>query len=418
MSKRDTEVLVAGAGPVGLYAALLLQERGIRVQVIDSQHRGTTRSYALALHPRSLELLDLVGLTPELVAAGRKLDIIVFYGSGRRQAEVRLAELKSRYPFILVLPQSSLEAALERRLADKKIEVEWSHRLSELELGETGIGATIQKLGKESVGYAVSHSEWVVEKELTTRAGFIVGADGHQSRVRRALGISFESVAPAQLFAVFEQAAEKSAGDELQVVLDERTSVLWPLGGSRLRWSFEIDPREAEETAREKSRLVVALGQHAFTYLDATMLRRLTSERAPWFEASTCELAWSLAARFERRIAAELGRGSAYLAGDAAHLAAPMGVVSMNAGLWEARELCERMVNVLRQGGRRDELARFAAEWAKVTRPAIVPASAVVVAASAPAWVRENAARIVECLPASGEHLDALMAQLGLSLKR
>ncbi len=418
LGKRDTEVLVAGAGPVGLYAALLLSERGIRVQIVDEQHRSTTRSYALALHPRSLELLDEVGLTPELVAAGRKLEAVTFHADGKRQAEVRLAELKSRYPFVLVLPQSALEAALERRLADHKVEVDWSHRLSEVELGESSATIGVQKLSKESVGYAISHTEWVVERESSTRAAFVLGADGHHSRVRRELGIPFESVGPSQFFAIFEFTADRPAPSELQVVLGERVSVLWPLGGNRHRWSFEIAPTEAEESEREKSRVVVMLGHRSYSFLDVSMLRRLVGERAPWVEGSVGELAWSLAARFERRLASELGRGSAWLAGDAAHLAAPMGVQSMNAGLWEARELCERMVASLREGGRRDELARFGAEWSRALKPVMTTASSVEATKEASAWVRGNAARIVDSLPASGEHLEALMAQLGLRFRR
>jgi len=413
--RRDTEVLVAGAGPVGLYAGLLLSERGIRVQIVDEQFRSTTRSYALALHPRSLELFDEVGLTAELIAAGRKVDAVTFFGGGKKQVEVRYADLKTRYPFLLVLPQSALEAALERRLSEKKVEIDWSHRVAELDLQADSATATVQKLAKESVGYAISHTEWMVEREFTTRAAFVIGADGYQSRVRRELGIPFEAVAAPQFFAVFELSADKPAPHELQVVLDERTSVVWPLAGNRYRWSFEIGESEAAETAREKSRLVVVLGQHSFNYLDPTMLRRLLGERAPWFEPNPTELAWSLAARFERRVASELGRGSAWLAGDSAHLSPPMGVQSMNSGFWEARELCERMVASLRQGGRRDELARFAGEWSRAWQRLQSPA-AVTAGPKATSWVRANAGRIFDSLPASGDHLQALLAQLDLSL--
>ena len=55
--KRHSEILVVGAGPVGLYTALLLAEQGLDVEIVDGQWSTAARSYALALHPRSLELL-------------------------------------------------------------------------------------------------------------------------------------------------------------------------------------------------------------------------------------------------------------------------------------------------------------------------------------------------------------------------
>ena len=70
-----TEVLVVGAGPTGLLAALQLVHRGLRVEVIDEEWRPAGHSYALALHPRSLERLAEVGLAEETIAAGRRLEL-------------------------------------------------------------------------------------------------------------------------------------------------------------------------------------------------------------------------------------------------------------------------------------------------------------------------------------------------------
>lgn len=414
-ARRDAEVVVVGAGPVGLYAALLLSERGIRVQIIDEEFCETTRSYALALHPSSLELLEEVGLAAPLIAAGQRLDTVAFYGAGVRQGEAHFADIKSRYPFVLVLPQSTLETVLTRRLSEKGIEVDWSHRLVDLELGEGSANLTIQKLAKETLGYAISHTEWAVERESSTRVAFVLGADGHRSRTRRELGIAFDTVAPSQFFAVFEFCADRPATQELRVVLDEQTSVLWPLGDGRYRWSFEVSPDYVQESAREKSRLVVVLGQKSFNYLDPAVLQELINDRAPWFAAGVSDFAWSLAARFESRVAAELGKGSAWLAGDAAHLAPPMSVQSMNAGFSEAQALCERMVAALRHGGRRDELPRFASEWSNEFHRVLNPQIGGTDQGPASSWFRDRSVRVAECLPASGKYRRDLLQQLGLS---
>src|ERR1041385_6511115 len=63
----DPEVLVVGAGPVGLAAALFLQQSGVRVEIIDMHVRTTQHSYALAIHPRTLQVLEEAGLADALV---------------------------------------------------------------------------------------------------------------------------------------------------------------------------------------------------------------------------------------------------------------------------------------------------------------------------------------------------------------
>jgi len=82
--ERDVQVLVCGAGPVGLMAALSLARRGVRAAVVDEQPRTAARTYACALHPRSSELLDDVG------AARTELIKLVY--SGRYSASVARIE--------------------------------------------------------------------------------------------------------------------------------------------------------------------------------------------------------------------------------------------------------------------------------------------------------------------------------------
>src|SRR5208283_1145070 len=113
MREEQTEVLVVGPGPVGLLTALLLAEAGLEVRIIDREERTTTRSYACALHPRVLRLLDQFGLAETLVPLGRKVQTVAFYDGAARRAEVKLSSKAGRFPFLLILPQSALEGALE-----------------------------------------------------------------------------------------------------------------------------------------------------------------------------------------------------------------------------------------------------------------------------------------------------------------
>ena len=110
----DPEVLVVGAGPVGLVATLFLQQHGVRVEIVDSHQRTTQHSYALAIHPRTLGILDEAGLADELIGAGRKLTKVAYYEGRERRAEIDYSALASKHPYLLVVRQSLLVRAWSR----------------------------------------------------------------------------------------------------------------------------------------------------------------------------------------------------------------------------------------------------------------------------------------------------------------
>ncbi len=412
--KMTTDVLVVGAGPVGMTAALLLARRGIDVQVVDEQWRTAARSYALALHPRSLSILDDLGLTDELLTHGRRVPRVGLWDSTGRRAELDLGKLGGPFPFLLVLPQSALEGLLEERLKEEGVEIRWNHRLANFEVGADGVHGTIERLGKESTGYSVTMTEWLVKGRTSVSARFLVGADGHRSVVRRQVGIEFEEVGPAASFAVFECSTSGDPGDEMRTVLDSgRASAYWPLPGDRFRWSFEID-EETQSMERAKSRLSVHVDDEAFPYLEPARLPEFLGERAPWFDLPVDTFHWSVGIRFERRLATEMGRGPVVLVGDAAHLAGPVGIQSMNGGMRESEELAETLGAILRDGSPTSGLDNLRADRRAAWRR-ILEADPIDTSDAAP-WVAERAATIVAATPASGPDLDALLAQVGIVL--
>src|SRR5690349_6821389 len=195
MKEIKTEVLVVGAGPAGLLTAALLSEAGIKVEIIDQQERTTARSYACALHPGSLELLNKLGLAEALQARGKRVHRVAFYEGKTRHAVVNFAELSGQFPFLLVVPQSDLEQILEERLFNKhELKVMWSHRFDNLKSEDESVTVDVEKLGGTAVGYIVPHWETVVQKRLSIRAQYVVGADGHNSLVRQRAGIQYDSL--------------------------------------------------------------------------------------------------------------------------------------------------------------------------------------------------------------------------------
>ncbi|MDX1630674.1 MAG: FAD-dependent monooxygenase [Thermoanaerobaculia bacterium] len=415
--KSDPEVLVVGAGPVGMVSALELARAGVRVEIVDEQWRTAGHSYALALHPRSVDLLVQRGLE-DLADRGHRIDTVAFYDGGDRRAELDLSLLAGDHPELLVVPQRALEDLLENRLRREKVKVRWNHRLSVLDATTARPEVRIERLGKDTTGYGISSTVWVVEKIFRMEPFLVLGADGHRSSVRRRAGIDFPEVGEAQVFGVFEFLADGPIPDEMSVVLDdETTNVLWPLGDGRYRWSFELSEEELFAQARTKSRLQVQLGTSSLPYVPVEKLGEILAERVPWFQAEIDEVIWSAAVRFERRLAGSFGRGAAWLAGDAAHLANPVGVQSMNVGLAEGVDLADRFSRILRDDASLDILEEYEDRRLREWEHLLHPEESLRIRDEADEWVRRRASRIPVCVPATGEDLKALLDQIGLELE-
>jgi 3-(3-hydroxy-phenyl)propionate hydroxylase len=392
----DPEVLVVGAGPVGLVAALFLQH-GVRVEVVDMHQRTTQHSYALAIHPRTLQILDEAGLSEGLIRAGQKLTKVAYYEGGDRRAEIDYSGLPSKYPYLLVLRQSVLERAVENALRQKKLKVLWGHRLESVNLDEGTLWANVAELDQVATGYPVARSEWVVVRSETIRPNYVIGADGYDSAVRRMAGIEMAQHGAGQVFSVYEIEATGELPAEVRVVLDpDVTSVYWPLEAGRCRWGFQIPDASGHAASMER-------------------LEQLIAARAPWWTARPTQIYWSTLGLFESRLARSFGKGRVWLAGDAAHQAAPVGVHSMNSGLVEARELAARMMRILRAGGAASLLEEFAAETHERWQW-LLGGREVRALPGADPWVRQTGARILACVPASGDDLEQLLGQIGLSV--
>jgi 3-(3-hydroxy-phenyl)propionate hydroxylase len=209
-------------------------------------------------------------------------------------------------------------------------------------------------------------------------------------------GIETAEHGAAQVFSIFEIEATGELPADARVIFDpDLTSVYWPLENGRCRWGFQIRDATAHEASMER-------------------LEQLIAARAPWCTARPTQIYWSTLGLFESRLTRSFGQGGVWLAGDAAHLAPPVAVHSMNSGLLEARELATRISRVLRGEGPSSLLDEFATgthdTWQRLLR-----ADSVRALPGANPWVRQNAARILACMPASGDELEPLLQQIGLT---
>jgi 2-polyprenyl-6-methoxyphenol hydroxylase-like FAD-dependent oxidoreductase len=393
----NPEVLVVGAGPVGLVAALFLDQGGVRVQIIDMHQRTTQHSYALAIHPRTLRILDQAGLSGALTEGGRKLTKVAYFDGHEKRAEIDYSRLASAHPYLLVVRQSRLERTVEEELRRRNHKVLWGHRLQGLVDEGASLKVEVAELDQIATGYPIARNEWVVRRTETMESAFVIGADGYDSAVRRMAGIEMTEHHAAQIFSIYEIEAAGELPGEVRVILDtDVTSVYWPLEAGRCRWGFQIHDASGHEASMER-------------------LQQLITARAPWYTARPTQIYWSTLATFASRLTRSFGKGGVWLAGDAAHQAAPVGVQSMNSGLVEGRELASRMSQIQRAGIPRSLLQQFATELHQEWEWLLKPERAVRARPGAEPWVRQNAARILACLPASGDDLEPLLEQIGLT---
>lgn len=312
-----TEVVVVGAGPTGLTAAIRLAELGVPHVVLDAAAEPTRTSKAALVHASTLELLAELGTGDELVAAGRRIRRIVIVDQGRVLTRIDLTDVPSRYPFALGVPQSTTERVLLRRLAALDGSVRREHR----------VGSVHQ----DPNGYLVAGMAYGSEP-FQVRAGYVIGADGARSAVRSAIGQDFPGQTYPSQFVLADVALASApcADDEASINLSrDGVTVIGrlPSGNYRIIATVELGIEVPEAPDKPYvDELLGARGIHT----------RLIGDPA-----------WSSRFRVHHRVAGRFRVGGVFLAGDAAHVHSPAAGQGMNTGIADAYDLSSRLGAVL-----------------------------------------------------------------------
>ncbi|MFE6836824.1 FAD-dependent monooxygenase [Streptomyces sp. NPDC057705] len=312
------DVLVVGAGPVGLVVACELVQQGIPVRLVDASVTSPEHSRAAIVWPRILEQLRRIGAAAPLIDAGHQVDGVSFYSEGSRLGSVSMNHLPGTpYRFALTIPQNVTESVLEKRL---------------LELGGSiERGVTLERLtqGPQRTRVSLRTAEGTVEE---AEYGWVVGADGAHSTVRKQLGIAFEGEAPDLTFAIADAPVEGGLSHRMLHYLYSARGAfgLAPLDGVNFRLAVSVPHREEGAAAPSRE-----------------LFQERLEQVAPG-AGTIGDLHWSTTFRLRCRTAAAFRQGRCFLAGDAAHIMSPAGGQGMNTGLIDAVSLGWRLAGVIR----------------------------------------------------------------------
>ncbi|MCB9846890.1 MAG: FAD-dependent monooxygenase [Phycisphaeraceae bacterium] len=359
MQAESDHPLIVGAGPVGLAAALFLARRGVRVRLIERRHHASTESRALAVNPRTLDILDPTGVTASMLEIGRPIHGARFWKRSGRIGETHFEGIHPRYPFLLALTQATSERLLAEALEAAGGVIERGVELVGV-VGRRTDGGRVEATVEPAGG----------GDRVTTTHPWMLAADGAHSVARHSLGVNFPGSALAEP---------------------------WGLADAPLRTDLDRDRAHAFILERGVFLfLIPVVGDHAGTEAADDIWRLVSNRPDPLGRLVRAEQAgpaiWESEFTVAHRIAETFSTGGVHFAGDAAHIHSPFGARGMNLGIEDAAVFA-----ALAAHGR---LGEYAASRAPIDRDVVHR-------------VRE-VTKIIACASATDRMIRALMLPIGL----
>jgi 2-polyprenyl-6-methoxyphenol hydroxylase-like FAD-dependent oxidoreductase len=268
--------------------------------------------------------------------------------------------------------RADLEECLRKALAARHAQVHDQRRLVRFEQGNARVRVTVDHLTSDSAGYAVAHSELVVDKSNELEPEFVLAADGPQSVVRQQLGIVLTELRPSERYLIVEGFGAGPAPDAAALAFDAGTSsAMWPLADGRQHAIFITSATDAEMLRLPEASVHSEPASRA--QLDPERLSAWVALRTPWLSSALTELEALGPFHAHHRLASSFGKGRIWLAGAAAHSGSPLSSLSTNVGLSEAAQLAGIFAGARHGAAPSDALAAYDAghrqRWQRLLEP-------------------------------------------------
>jgi 2-polyprenyl-6-methoxyphenol hydroxylase-like FAD-dependent oxidoreductase len=322
-----TDVVVVGAGPTGLALACGLAARGVEPLVLDRVAQGANTSRAAVLHARTLEVLEGVEVTGQLLRLGVVVPRFTIRDRDRPLLEIPFQDLPTSHPYTLMLPQDVTERILRDRLDALGGRVHRPFAVTGVAIGDDGVDVSVTGPDGSTV---------------PVHARYVVGCDGMHSVVREQAGIGFTGDRYPQSFVLAD------------VGMD------WSLPRDEVNLFFSPDGLVVVAPLPRDLYRVVATMDEAPETLGVTDVQALLDARGPVASpAAVRHVEWSSRFRVHHRLADSYRRGPLFLAGDAAHVHSPAGGQGMNTGIQDAIMLAELLADVVGGDAPTTDLDRY-----------------------------------------------------------
>ncbi|KTD42503.1 FAD-dependent monooxygenase [Legionella quateirensis] len=313
MIQDNIDVLIIGAGPVGLFCANELTRHGLTCRIIDKKSSLSVRSKALGLHIRTLDVLEDCGLLDEVMKQGLPIEGVVFKSNGTILVSTSFAGIEANRHYLIDLPQNQTETIFYQSLEQKGVNVEWDTELTHVIQSPTEITATINKPDN---------------KIELLNATWLIACDGAHSTVRKQVNAEFKGSEYKQAWWLADLLIDWDILDtHMTVYISDRGPLAcFPMGNKRYRLVL---------TAPQK-------GTTEPTLHDVTREFNLRASDP----AILSNPVWISQFNIHHRQIQEYRYDRIFFAGDAAHIHSPMGGQGLNTGIQDIYNLIWKLALV------------------------------------------------------------------------